>query len=94
MSDTFTCEREARIEAPAAAVRRVSAVALARAGFSAAGVAAAAACAARRAAAMKLDELADSRPAPEICWMALSDAAMRSDGEMPAPGARVPGSSG
>ena len=83
------------VDAPAAAVRSVSVGVLARADFSADGVAAAAAaCAARRAAAMKLDEPAGSREAPEISWMALSDAAMRSDGEMPVPGARVPGSSG
>ena len=56
--------------------------------------AAAAACAARRAAAMKLDELTGSRGAAGMSLIALSDAAMRSDGEAGRPVGRVPGSSG
>src|SRR5258707_685483 len=55
---------------------------------------AAAACAARRAAAIKLDVLACSRVPGEISLMALSEAAMRSDGEAARPIGRVPGSSG
>ena len=62
------------------------------------GCAAAAACAARRAAAMKLDVLTFSLPfsrlAAGISLMALSEAAMRSDGEAVRPVGRVPGSSG
>src|SRR3954465_9283303 len=58
------------------------------------GGCAAAACAARRAAAMKLDDDTGSLGAAGISLIALSDAAMRSDGvAMRAPG-RVPGSSG
>ena len=55
---------------------------------------AAAACAARRAAAIKLDVVGCSRVPGEISLRALSDAAMRSDGEAVRPGGRVPGSSG
>src|SRR3954447_127934 len=59
-----------------------------------AGGCAAAACAARRAAAMKLDDDTGSLGAAGISLIALSDAAMRSDGvAMRAPGL-VPGSSG
>jgi hypothetical protein len=56
--------------------------------------AAAAAWAARRAAAMKFDVLACSRVPAEISLIALSEAAMRSDGEAARPEGRVPGSSG
>ena len=56
---------------------------------------AAAACAARRAAAMKLDVLTDSfGAAAGISLSALSEAAMRSDGEAIRGVGRVPGSSG
>ena len=59
------------------------------------GGAAAAACAARRAAAMKLDVLTGSfGAAAGMSPMALSEAAMRSDGEATRPDGRVPGSSG
>jgi hypothetical protein len=59
------------------------------------GGAAAAACAARRAAAMKLDVLTGSlEAAAGMLPIALSDAAMRSDGEATRPEGRVPGSSG
>jgi hypothetical protein len=59
------------------------------------GGAAAAACAARRAAAMKLDVLTGSLDAADgMLLIALSDAAMRSDGEATRPEGRVPGSSG
>src|ERR1019366_7431326 len=58
------------------------------------GGAAAAAWAARRAAAMKLEVLTGSFAAPGISLMALSEAAMRSDGEADRPAGRVPGSSG
>ena len=64
-----------------------------RAAFSLAG-AAAAAWAARRAAAMKLDEETGSRGAAGISLIALSDAAIRSEGEGMRPLGRVPGSSG
>jgi hypothetical protein len=65
----------------------------ARAAFSFAG-AAAAAWAARRAAAMKLDEETGSRGAAGIALMALSEAAIRSEGEPIRLLGRVPGSSG
>src|SRR4051812_48537851 len=58
------------------------------------GAAAAAAWAALRAAAMKLDVLAFSREPAGISLMALSDAAMRSAGEVTRPLGRVPGSRG
>ena len=58
------------------------------------GGAAAAAWAARRAAAMKLDVLAGSRALAGISLIALSEAAMRSDGEAYRALGRVPGSSG
>ena len=59
------------------------------------GGAAAAACAARRAAAIKLEVLTGSfGAAAGMPLMALSDAAMRSDGEAARPDGRVPGSSG
>ncbi len=58
------------------------------------GGAAAAAWAARRAAAMKLDVLVGPGLLPEISLIALSEAAMRSDGEAGRPVGRVPGSSG
>src|ERR1700730_18067954 len=58
------------------------------------GGAAAAAWAARRAAAMKLDVLAGSRALAGISLIALSEAAMRSDGEASRALGRVPGSSG
>src|SRR6476659_8835392 len=61
--------------------------------LSAAG-AAAAAWAARRAAAMKFDVLAGWRGLAGISLIALSEAAMRSDGEAARPPGRVPGSSG
>jgi hypothetical protein len=73
------------------------------AGFAAFGVrpalsgggAAAAACAARRAAAMKLDVLTGSlEAAAGMLLIALSEAAMRSDGEATRADGRVPGSSG
>ena len=64
-----------------------------RGAFSA-GAAAAAAWAARRAAAMKLDVEACSRLPAGISLMALSEAAIRSDGEATRPLGRVPGSSG
>src|SRR5882724_11286279 len=64
-----------------------------RAALSLAG-AAAAAWAARRAAAMKLDELTGSRAVAGISLIALSEAAMRSDGEAVRAIGRVPGSSG
>ena len=64
-----------------------------RAALLAAG-AAAAAWAARRAAAMKFVALTDSFGLTEISLMALSEAAMRSDGEADRPVGRVPGSSG
>ena len=56
--------------------------------------AAAAAWAARRAAAMKLDAVAGSGLAAGISLMALSEAAMRSEGDAGRPFGRVPGSSG
>ena len=56
--------------------------------------AAAAAWAARRAAAMKLEVLGGSRTPAGISLIALSEAAMRSDGEAARPVGRVPGSSG
>src|SRR5262249_52592370 len=59
-----------------------------RAGFS---DCAAAACAARRAAAMKLDDDTGSFGAAGISLIALSDAAMRSDGVATRPPGRVPG---
>src|SRR6478609_12155365 len=59
-----------------------------------AGGAAAAAWAARRAAAMKLEVLGGSRTPAGISLIALSEAAMRSDGEAARPVGRVPGSSG
>ena len=59
-----------------------------------AGAAAAAAWAARRAAAMKLDVLTGAPVAAGISLIALSEAAMRSDGEAIRPLGRVPGSSG
>ena len=65
----------------------------ARPPFSA-GAAAAAAWAARRAAAMKLEVLAFSREAAGISLMAISEAAMRSEGEVARAVGRVPGSSG
>ncbi len=55
---------------------------------------AAAACAARRAAAMKLDVLTGSFGPGEISLIALSDAAMRSEGDDARAVGRVPGSSG
>src|SRR5947209_7325970 len=55
---------------------------------------AAAACAARRAAAMKLDDDTGSLGAAGISLIALSEAAMRSEGEATRPPGRVPGSSG
>ena len=58
------------------------------------GAAAAAAWAARRAAAMKLEVLTGSPAAAGISLIALSEAAMRSDGEAARPLGRVPGSSG
>ena len=59
------------------------------------GGAAAAACAARRAAAMKLEVLTGSfEAAAGMLLMALSEAAMRSDGEATRADGRVPGSSG
>ncbi len=58
------------------------------------GGAAAAAWAARRAAAMKLEALGGSRTPAGISLIALSEAAMRSDGEAARPVGRVPGSSG
>ena len=64
-----------------------------RPGLSAGG-AAAAACAARRAAAMKLEVLTGSRLSAGISLIALSEAAMRSDGVAARPVGRVPGSSG
>ena len=64
-----------------------------RAGLSTGG-AAAAAWAARRAAAMKFDVLVCSRVLAAISLIALSEAAMRSDGEGVRPEGRVPGSSG
>ena len=70
-----------------------AAFAAARAALSLGG-AAAAACAARRAAAMKLDELTGSFLPAGISLIALSEAAIRSDGEDIRPDGRVPGSSG
>lgn len=64
-----------------------------RAGLAPAG-AVAAAWAARRAAAMKFDVLVWSGVPAEISLIALSEAAMRSDGEAARPVGRVPGSSG
>src|SRR5450631_3003275 len=64
-----------------------------RAGLSTGG-AAAAAWAARRAAAMKFEVLLGSRVPAVISLIALSDAAMRSDGDGTRPEGRVPGSSG
>ncbi len=64
-----------------------------RPAFSA-GAAAAAACAARRAAAMKLEVLTGSRLSAGISLIALSEAAMRSDGVATLAVGRVPGSSG
>jgi len=59
------------------------------------GGAAAAACAARRAAAIKLDVLTGSlEAAAGMLLMALSEAAIRSDGEATRADGRVPGSSG
>jgi hypothetical protein len=71
----------------------VAALAAARDALSLAG-AAAAACAARRAAAMKLDELTGSLGPAAIPLIALSEAAMRSEGEDVRAVGRVPGSSG
>src|SRR3954469_14725218 len=70
-----------------------AAFAAARAAFSLTG-ASAAACAARRAAAMKLDELTGSFGPAAISLIALSEAAIRSDGEDIRAEGRVPGSSG
>jgi len=70
-----------------------AALAAERPGFSGGG-AAAAACAARRAAAMKLDELTGSLVLAAISLIALSEAAIRSDGEDMRAAGRVPGSSG
>src|SRR3954447_18750868 len=58
------------------------------------GAAAAAAWAARRAAAMKLDVLAFSPAPAAISLMALSESAMRSDGEASRVVGLVPGSRG
>src|SRR5882757_2779359 len=58
------------------------------------GALAAAACAARRAAAMKLDVLTGSFGPVEISLIALSDAAIRSEGDDVRAAGRVPGSSG
>jgi hypothetical protein len=58
------------------------------------GGAAAAACAARRAAAMKFDVLTGPGALAGIPLIALSEAAIRSDGEASRPAGRVPGSSG
>src|SRR4029078_5354920 len=55
---------------------------------------AAAACAARRAAAIKLDDDPGSFGAAGISLIALSDAAVRSEGVATRPPGRVPGSSG
>ncbi len=85
---------EVMLDAPVADARGDSIATLVRPGLSLDGDAAAAACAARRAAAMKFDELDCSRDAAEISPIALSEAAMRSDGELPRAGGRVPGSSG
>ena len=65
-----------------------------RGALSFGGAAAAAAWAARRAAAMKLDVEAFSPGLAGISLIALSEAAMRSDGEASRPVGRVPGSSG
>src|SRR5439155_13480009 len=70
-----------------------AAFAAARLAFSST-CAAAAACAARRAAAMKLDELTGSFLPAGISLIALSEAAIRSDGDDIRPAGRVPGSSG
>ena len=70
-----------------------AALAAERPAFSGGG-AAAAACAARRAAAMKLDELTGSLGPAAISLIALSEAAIRSDGEDIRAAGRVPGSSG
>src|ERR1700730_8962011 len=64
-----------------------------RAGLSTGG-AAAAAWAARRAAAMKFEVLLGSRVPVVISLIALSEAAMRSDGDGTRAEGRVPGSSG
>src|SRR5882724_9787397 len=58
------------------------------------GTLAAAACAARRAAAMKLDVLTGSFGPVEISLIALSDVAIRSEGDDMRAAGRVPGSSG
>src|SRR5689334_25340378 len=55
---------------------------------------AAAACAARRAAAMKLEDETGGRGVAGISLIALSEAAMRSEGEAGRAPGRVPGSSG